>query len=73
MAKLKAATRNSLPDSDFAVIVHSNGKKIRKFPIEDISHARNALARAANASPKIRAAVDAKVARKYPSLSKRGK
>lgn len=41
MAKLSAASRNALPASKFAL------PKERKYPVEDKSHARNALARAA--------------------------
>lgn len=46
----------------------------RKYPIHDIAHARNALARVAQygtASEKRR--VRAAVVRKYPSLRKRGR
>jgi len=56
--------RSKLPDSDFAL------PSQRKFPIPDISHARNALARAnqgAGSPETIRAAVYAK----YPSLRKK--
>lgn len=55
MAKLSYAKRKSLPDSDFAVIQKkrvknkttgkTTTKKIRRFPINDAAHARNALAR----------------------------
>jgi len=55
MAKLNAKKRNALPSSDFAL----PGK--RKYPIGDKSHARNALARAANKSPAVKTAVDRKV------------
>jgi uncharacterized protein DUF6582 len=40
MAKLKAAARNKLKGKQFAL------PSERKYPIEDASHARNALARA---------------------------
>jgi hypothetical protein len=65
MAKLNAATRNKLPGKDFA------GPK-RSFPIEDASHAWNALSRVANKSPAVKSEVRAKVHRKYPSIG-RGK
>ena len=42
MSKLKAATRNALPASAFA-------GPARSFPVEDASHARNALARVSQA------------------------
>ena len=43
--KLTTEKRNNLPDSDFALIQHKDGKKIRRFPIHDEAHVRNALAR----------------------------
>lgn len=62
MSKLTANMRHNLPSSAFAL------PKERGFPIENISHARNALARASGTSVegKVRAAVEAK----YPSLKK---
>lgn len=59
MAKLTAKTRNAIPGKDFA-------GPDRSYPIEDVSHARNALSRASGKSVegKVRAAVH----RKYPSL-----
>ena len=45
MAKLDAATRNALPSKDFAE------PKERKFPINDASHARDALSRASAKGP----------------------
>jgi hypothetical protein len=65
MAKLKASQRNKLPSSTFAL------PQERKFPIEDHSHAVNALSRAseggiAAVKAKVRAAVD----KKYPELAK---
>jgi len=50
-AKLSSKQRNSLSDSDFAVVVTKNGKKIRMFPIHDAPHVRNALARIAQPGP----------------------
>lgn len=43
--KLTTEQRNALPDSDFALIQEKDGKKIRRFPINDEAHVRNALAR----------------------------
>jgi len=61
-AKLKAKTRNALPDSAFAL-------PGRRYPIHDISHARNALSRVAqNGTPEEKAKVRAAVHRKYPEI-----
>ena len=62
MAKLLTAERNALSDSTFAL------PGARKFPVTDRSHAKNALARAANRSPRIRRAVARKVHQKFPSM-----
>lgn len=62
MARLTTAQRNALPDSDFA----GPG---RSFPIEDATHARNALARGAqNAGPKLQGKIKGKVERKFPKI-----
>jgi hypothetical protein len=62
MAKLTAAARNKLPASDFA----GPG---RSYPIEDRSHAQNALARVSqHGSPAVKAQVRAKVHKEYPSM-----
>lgn len=64
MARLTAAARNALPDSDFA------GPN-RTYPIEDASHARNAQSRAAqNAGPALKAKIAKKVHAKYPKIGK---
>lgn len=68
MARLTARGRKHIKKSNFAL------PKERKYPIQDISHARNALARVAQygtASEKRR--VRAAVVRKWPSLRKRRK
>ena len=66
MAKLSAKARNALPDSAFA----GPG---RSYPIQDPSHARNALSRAAqNASPELKAEIKAKVRRRYPNITVEG-
>lgn len=62
MAKLKAATRNALPAKSFALPAQ------RKYPIPDRSHAANAKARASGKPEQ--GAVDAAVARKFPSMGK---
>jgi hypothetical protein len=64
MAKLNAKRRNALPDSDFA-------GPDRSFPINDPSHARNALARAST-HPELKAKIKAKVKRKYPNIQVEG-
>jgi hypothetical protein len=62
MAKLTAKTRKAIPTANFA----GPG---RSYPIEDASHARNALSRAAqNASPSLQASIRAKVKKKYPGI-----
>lgn len=63
MAKLTAAKRRKIPASKFA-------GPDRSYPIEDASHARNALARVSQfGSPELKAKVRAKVAKTYPSIA----
>jgi hypothetical protein len=59
MAKLTAKTRNAIPGKDFA-------GPDRSYPIEDKSHARNALARASGKP--VEGRVKAAVKRKYPGI-----
>jgi hypothetical protein len=62
MGKLNAAKRNALPAADFA-------GPDRSFPIEDASHAQNALARVSEfGSPKVKAEVRSKVKKAYPEM-----
>jgi len=62
MAKLTAKRRNALPKNDFA-------GPDRSYPVEDKSHARNALARASQfGTSNLKAKVRAKVHRKYPDI-----
>lgn len=64
--KLFAKQRNALPGSLFAL-------KGRKYPIEDKSHARNALARASQfATPAEQAEIKRKVASRYPDIKIKG-
>ncbi len=64
MAKLTAKRRNALPGKSFA------GPN-RSFPIEDKSHARNALSRVSQfGSSQLKAKVKAAVHRKYPDIGK---
>lgn len=59
MAALTSSARNALPSADFA-------GPDRSFPIEDASHARNALSRAHFAPNP--AAIRAKVHAKFPGI-----
>jgi hypothetical protein len=66
MAKLTAATRNALPNSAFA------GPN-RSFPVQDASHARNALSRVSQfGSPQLQSQVRAKVHSRFPAIGKPG-
>lgn len=68
MAKLTTKKRNALKSSSFVF------PKERKYPIHDITHARNALARVAqHGTPAEKAKVRAAVKRKYPSINVGGK
>lgn len=76
MARLTAAKRKSIPKSEMAV--PSKGKTKAKggavsgsYPIPDLAHARNALAR--SSGKPVAAQVRAKVYAKYPQLKKGGK
>jgi hypothetical protein len=64
MSKLNAKERNAIPTKEFA-------GPDRSYPIEDASHARNALARVSqHGSPTVKAEVRAKVHAKYPGIGK---
>lgn len=68
MAKLTSKQRKNLPSRDFA----EPGK--RKYPIENKSHARNALARVAqHGNSEEKHIVEKKVHKKFPSIGKMGK
>ena len=63
MAKLTGSQRRNLPRGDFAE------PKQRKYPINDRSHARNALARVSQyGSPKQKAMVRSAVRKRYPGI-----
>lgn len=65
MAKLTTKERKALPKKDFP----EPGK--RAYPVNDKSHARNALARVAqHGSPAEKKEVAAKVHKKFPSIGK---
>jgi hypothetical protein len=60
MTKLTQAKREDLPKGDFVF------PKTRRYPIEDASHARDALARSSGKPEQ--AAVVAAVKRKFPKI-----
>lgn len=65
MARLTSKQRKSLPKSSFAI------PSQRKYPINDASHARNALARVAqHGTAAQQRQVRAAVRRRYPSIGK---
>jgi len=75
MAKLSAAQRKKMPTSSFAVPAKAktaSGKAASgSYPIPDLAHARDALAR--SSGKPVEAQVRAKVVAKYPQLKKGGK
>lgn len=77
MAVLSSKRRQSLKSSQFALPGKgegTGGKGSGSYPIPDASHARNALARAAqHASPAEQATIKRKVAAKYPGIAVSGK
>ena len=65
MSKLTYAKRKKLKTSSFAI------PSERAYPINDQSHARNALARASEyATPSQQTMIKRKVKAKYPSIGK---
>lgn len=67
MAKLTTAQRRAIPSEDFA-------GPDRSYPINDASHARNALARVSqHGTPALKSRVRAAVKRKYPGIKQAGK
>lgn len=62
MVNLTTKARKALPAKDFAV-------PGRKYPVENASHARNALARVSqHGTPTQKAEVKAKVSAKFPGI-----
>jgi hypothetical protein len=62
--KLTAAARKKIPTSKFALAG-------RRYPIEDASHARNALSRVSEyGTPAEKAKVRAAVSARYPKMGK---
>lgn len=72
---LSAAKRQAMPKSDFALPGQGSGPKgvgSGAYPINDASHARNALSRVAqHGSPTQQAEVRAKVHRKFPGIGEK--
>lgn len=68
MAKLTTAQRKKIRKKDFAIPSKAPGPG--SYPVPDRSHAANAMARAANKSPAVKAAVQRKVRSKYPDMGK---
>lgn len=66
MARLTTKARNALPDSAFA-------GPHRSFPVNNPSHARNALARASQFHPELKAKIRAKVHKKFPGIHIEGR
>lgn len=70
--RLTAANRRALPSSEFALPGQGEGPKGKgagSYPINDLGHARNALARAAqHASPAEQATIRRKVHAKFPDI-----
>jgi hypothetical protein len=67
MAELTTKQRNDLPDSAFVF------PEERKYPINDESHARNALARVAqHGTPEEQKKVQAAVTERYPGIEVSG-
>ena len=65
MAKLTAKARKKIPGGEFA-------GPDRSYPIEDASHARNALARVSqHGSSALKAKVRAKVHRAFPGIEQK--
>ena len=65
MAKLTTKGRNAIASKNFAL-------PGRRYPIENASHARNALSRVSqNGSPEEKAEVRAKVHAKYPGIGQK--
>jgi len=70
MAKLTTRARKHIKRSNFAIPEKAPGPG--SYPIHDISHARNALARVAqHGTPAEKARVRKAVYKKYPSLKKK--
>jgi hypothetical protein len=66
MAMATIKRRSRMPKSSFAI------PSKRKYPVQDVAHARNALARVMQrGTPSERRQVKAAVKRRYPALARR--
>lgn len=63
---------NKLPPSDFVFTGKKGVDSDNKYPIHDLAHAKNSLARAAAKGGSTEKQVRAAVTKRYPSLSKQG-
>lgn len=68
MSKLTSTQRKAIPKQDFAV--PSKAPASGSYPINDASHARNALAR--SAGKQVAGRVKAAVKKKYPGMGLAG-
>jgi len=68
--KLKSKKRGELSDSSFGVVRGSGKDKVRKFPIHDESHAKNALARMGQSdlTASEKKSLVNKIRKRYPSI-----
>lgn len=64
MAKLTAKTRRAIPTGKFALAG-------RRFPINDVSHARAALSMAHNATPAEQATIRRRVHAAFPGIGEK--
>ncbi len=70
MAELDAEARTDLSDADYGVVRGSGEDKVRKFPIPDEAHGRNALARMnqSDLTPEEKRTLVSKIRRKFPNI-----
>ena len=72
MAKLTSKQRKKMPKKEFAI--PSKAPDAGSYPVNDEAHARNALSRVAqHGTPEEKAAVKAKVKKKFPDIGKEKK
>lgn len=76
MAVLTASARRAIPTSQFALPGKGQGpqgKGAGSYPIPDVGHARNALARVSqHGSPAEKATVRRKVKARFPAIGQKG-
>ena len=72
MAKKKVVANTKAPAGLYAVTKQVGGKTVKKYPVDTMARARNAIARVGqHGTPAEKAAVYAKVKSTYPALAKR--